>query len=146
MKTIDEHLDDPAAVSRLLRRHGITPTRQRVVIARAILSRPQHLTADQVLQLTLEAGDRVSKATIYNTLGLFSRKGLIRELTIDSQRAFYDSSTHPHHHFYDPETQQLTDVDEDALQLRLPETLPDGTEIDHVDVVIHLRPSRSSTG
>ncbi len=139
MNRPEGQLDDPSVVSRLLRRHGITPTRQRVTIARTILSRPQHLTADQVLRLTQEAGEKVSKATIYNTLGLFSRKGLIRELTVDSQRAFYDSSTHPHYHFYDPDAHRLTDIDQDSLSLDLPDRLPEGMEIDHVDVVIHLR-------
>jgi len=70
-------LGEPAAVARLLRRHGITPTRQRVEIARAILRRPQHLTADQVLQLTQQAGGKVSKATVYNTLGLPVAAGIL---------------------------------------------------------------------
>ncbi len=132
--------EDPKAVSWLLRRHGITPTRQRVVIAQAMLGRPQHLSADQVLELTRSAGSKVSKATVYNTLGLFSRKGLIRELVIDAQRSFYDSSTHPHFHFYNKTTQELTDVEQGAFDMALPEQLPEGTEIERVDVVIHLRP------
>lgn len=134
-------LDDPREVSRLLRKHGITPTRQRVVIARAMLSRPQHLSADQVLELARSSGGKVSKATVYNTLGLFSRKGLIRELIIDAQRSFYDSSTHPHFHFYNKITHELSDLEQGNFDITLPERLPDGTEIDRVDVVIHLRPS-----
>jgi len=134
-------LDDPRDVSRLLRTHGITPTRQRVVIAQAMLSRPQHLSADQVLELARSSGGKVSKATVYNTLGLFSHKGLIRELIIDAQRSFYDSSTHPHSHFYNRATQELTDVEQGSFDITLPERLPDGTEIERVDVVIHLRPS-----
>lgn len=144
MNDIRQPIEDPKEISRLLRAHGITPTRQRVVIARAILSRPQHLSADQVLEITHAAGGKVSKATVYNTLGLFSRKGLIRELTVDSQRAFYDSSTHPHFHFYNPETQQLLDIESPACRLELPDELPEGMEIDRVDVVIHLRSRRNS--
>ena len=126
---------------RLLRDHGITPTAQRVKIAMVLMERPQHLSADQVLARTNVTGKPVSKATVYNTLGLFTRHGLIQELTVDSSRAFYDSSTHGHSHFYNPETQELTDIPAGQLQLSLPETLPEGTEIDRVDVVIHLRPA-----
>jgi Fur family iron response transcriptional regulator len=130
-------------VVRLLRQHGITPTAQRVVIASAMLARPQHLTADQVLDLTRESGRKVSKATVYNTLGLFARKGLIRELSVDSNRAFYDSSTHTHAHFYNIHTQELHDVPEGALEIELPTSAPAGTEIERVEVVVHVRPKRA---
>ena len=133
------HTEQRREVVRLLRGHGITPTTQRVRIAMVLLDRPQHLSADQVLARTNDTGKPVSKATIYNTLGLFTRHGLIQELTVDSNRAFYDSSTHSHAHFYDPETQQLSDIPEGQLQLSLPEQLPEGTRIDRVEVVIHLR-------
>ncbi|PUE04795.1 MAG: hypothetical protein C3L24_02525, partial [Candidatus Sedimenticola endophacoides] len=118
----------PRETVRLLRRHGIAPTAQRIKVAGAMLARPQHLTADQVLELVNRSGRRVSKATIYNTLGLFSRKGLIRELVVDGTRAFYDSTTHPHHHFYNPQTQELTDIPAEQLEMLLPRELPDGTE------------------
>jgi len=128
---------------RLLRSYGITPTAQRVKIASAMLERPQHLSAEQVMELANQTGRRVSKATVYNTLGLFARKGLIRELTVDSTRSFYDSSTHAHHHFYDPHTQELTDIPEEQISLVLPQALPQGTEIERVEVVVHLKRKQS---
>ena len=127
-------------IIRLLRSHGIAPTAQRVKIASAMLARPQHLSAEQVLELTNREGRKVSKATIYNTLGLFTRKGLIRELIVDSSRAFYDSSTHRHHHFYNAQTQTLQDIDDEQIKVILPDSLPAGTELDKVEVVIHVRP------
>ena len=126
-------------IVRLLRSHRISPTSQRVKIATTLLTRPQHLSADQVLALANQQGRRVSKATVYNTLGLFARKGLIRELIVDSGRAFYDSSTHAHFHFYNPETQQLHDVEDGQFQFSAPEKLPPGTTIDRVEVVVHLK-------
>ncbi|MEE9357994.1 Fur family transcriptional regulator [Candidatus Vondammii sp. HM_W22] len=126
-------------MTKLLRSHGITPTIQRVKIASAILARPQHLSAEDAMQLSNESGKTVSKATVYNTLGLFARKGLIRELIVDPSRTFYDSSTHSHHHFYNPETQELSDIDEELIQISLPENLPENTEIDSIEVVVHLR-------
>ncbi len=129
------------SLSRLLREHDIIPTAQRVKIASAMLSRPQHVSADQVMVIANEDGQPVSKATVYNTLGLFARKGLIRELVVDPSRIFYDSSTHPHYHFYNRTTQELSDVFPDEVEVTLPTTLPPGTEISDVDVIIHLRPS-----
>ena len=128
-----------AEIHYLLRCHGVTPTSQRVRIATTIFAEPQHFSADQLLARTNSDGRHVSKATVYNTLELFARKGLIRQLIIDPQRVFYDSSTHPHHHFYDPETRELTDFDCDQIDIRLPANLPPGSEIANVDVIIHLR-------
>ncbi|MCP4996055.1 MAG: transcriptional repressor [Gammaproteobacteria bacterium] len=131
-------------ITKLLRSHGITPTVQRMKIATAMFDKPQHLSADQVLELTNREGKRVSKATIYNTLGLFAKKGLIRELVIDPQRTFYDSSTHNHHHYYNPETQELFDVEPGLLDIKLAGELPEGVEIDKLEVVVHLRSSASA--
>lgn len=131
-------------IVQLLRSRGITPTSQRIRITSAMLAEPQHLSADQVLQLANREGKRVSKATVYNTLGLFAKKGLIRELVVDPTRSFYDSTTHVHHHFYNPLTQELSDVEEGEIEISLPKTLPPGTEIDKVEVVIHLKPIKSS--
>ncbi len=135
-RTLDE---TKQSMTKLLRSHGITPTIQRVKIASAILARPQHVSAEDAMQLSNESGKTVSKATVYNTLGLFARKGLIRELIVDPSRTFYDSSTHSHHHFYNPETQELSDIDEELIQISLPENLPENTEIDSIEVVVHLR-------
>lgn len=122
-----------------LRQHGINPTMQRRVIAELLLARKQHLTADQVLSRLRERGHGVSKATVYNTLGLFARKGLVRELTIDPRRVVYDSNPRPHHHFYDLDTGELTDIPESSVEVsRLPRP-PKGTHMDGVDVLVRVR-------
>jgi Fur family iron response transcriptional regulator len=72
----------------LLKSHDILPTRQRLMIARVLFNRVQHLSADQVMQFVNDGRDHVSKATVYNTLGLFARKGLIREVIVDPTRVF----------------------------------------------------------
>ena len=130
-------------IVQLLRRHGISPTVQRVKIASTLLLRPQHLSAEQVLTLTNQTGRPVSKATVYNSLGLFARKGLIRELFVDQERAFYDTSTHPHHHFYNPVTQEICDIDPESVNIDLNAQPPADTEICGIEVVVHLRPKIS---
>ena len=123
----------------LLRSHEISPTHQRVEIARVLLSKPQHLSAEQVLARVNLDHAVVSKATVYNTLGLFARKGLIKEVIVDPSKVFYDPNTQPHYHFYNVDTGTLMDIDAEQVSLQgLPET-PEGMESDGVDVIIRLR-------
>lgn len=128
-----------AEIEVLLRQHGISPTQQRVEIARILFARPQHLSAEQVMHLVNGQKAVVSKATVYNTLGLFARKGLIREVIVDPTKVFYDPTTVPHHHFYNIDTGTLTDIPADAVTLGALPALPDGTVAEGVDVIIRLR-------
>ena len=118
---------------------GIRPTGQRIRIATLLLSAPQHLSAEQILAQLRAAGARVSKATVYNTLNLFALRGLIRQLSVDGSRAWFDSNVDPHYHFHDLSTGALIDVPVPAVQFsRLP-LPPAGTEVAGIDLVIRLR-------
>ena len=118
---------------------GIRPTAQRVRIAALLLSAPQHLSAEQILAQLRSAGARVSKATVYNTLNLFALHGLIRQLSVDGARAWFDSNVDPHYHFHDMTTGALIDVPVPAVEFsRLPPP-PPGTEVAGIDLVIRLR-------
>lgn len=119
---------------------GIRPTGQRVEIAMMVLTRPCHFSADQLLVNLRHAGAAVSKATVYNTLNLFSRQGLIREIAVDPQRLMYDSTTRPHHHFYLEHSGELLDIDEADLQLPALPSLPGAMEAKSIEVIIRLRP------
>ena len=100
------------------------------------------MSADQILQHLQASGSRVSKATVYNTLNLFSRRGIVQEVAVDRNRVFYDSTTGRHHHFYNVDTGELADIAPDAVEIaQLPE-LPDGTETESVEVVIRIRSRR----
>ena len=126
-------------VSALMLEHGITPTLQRVEIAQILFAKPQHLSAEDVLTMVNKTAVQVSKATVYNTLGLFAKEGLIREVIVDPTKVFYDPTTVPHHHFYNVDTGRLTDIDADTVVLeRIPE-LPQGTTAAGVDVIIRVR-------
>jgi Fur family transcriptional regulator, iron response regulator len=118
---------------------GIRPTAQRVRIATLLLSTPQHLSAEQILAQLHTAGARVSKATVYNTLNLFAAHGLIRQLSLDGSRAWFDSNVDPHYHFHDLDSGALIDVPIPAVEFsRLPPA-PPGTEVAGIDLVIRLR-------
>ena len=129
--------EDQAA--ELLHQYGILPSHQRLQIARILFTGAQHLSADRVLEILDAAGQRVSKATVYNTLGLFARKQLLREVIIDPNRVFYDTNNSAHHHFYNVDTGELSDISAEQIPVeRLPEA-PRGTVVDGVDVVIRVR-------
>lgn len=123
----------------LLRRHGINPTRQRIEIAYAILSRCEHVSADRILALANDRATETSKATVYNTLKLFVEQKLIREVIADAGRVFYDPNTAPHHHFYNVDTGELTDIDARAIEVTGLPPLPQGAVAEGVDVIVRVR-------
>ncbi|MCB1756567.1 MAG: transcriptional repressor [Gammaproteobacteria bacterium] len=126
-------------ISLLLRESGINPTPQRVNIAALLLERKQHISADEILAGVNRNSSLVSKATVYNTLNLFVEKGLIREVLIDPSRVFYDSNTCPHHHMYNVDTGQLTDIAAADLHIdKLPQ-LPEGVSLEGVDLIIRVK-------
>ncbi len=120
---------------------NINPTYQRNEIARVMLSKPQHLSADQVLTLVNADDGHVSKATVYNTLNLFVGKGLIREVAIDPTKIFYDSNTSHHHHYYNEDTGELYDFETDDMNLNPKSSLPENTVQSGVDVVVRVKNS-----
>jgi Fur family iron response transcriptional regulator len=128
-----------SGVRSLFEQHGILPTPQRVEIAGILLERPQHLSADQIIERLKASDSGVSKATVYNTLNLFAERGLVREVMVDPVRKFYDSTTRPHHHFYNLDTGELADIPDDQVAFdQLPES-PEGTERESVELLIRVR-------
>jgi Fur family iron response transcriptional regulator len=118
---------------------GILATPQRLEVAAVLLEKPQHLSADQIIDRLRKSGSAVSKATVYNTLKLFSEHGLVKEVMVDPIRKFYDSATHPHHHFYNVDTGELSDIADELVQFdKLPD-LPSGTRRASVEVLIRVR-------
>lgn len=129
------HQTDTAAT---LVQFDISVTAQRLQIANVLLSEPMHLSADQLLEKLRHNGERVSKATVYNTLKLFVDRGLIRQINLDPERTVYDSRCATHHHFHEVETGTLWDINPDDVAFsRLPQ-LPEGMEIAGVEVIIRV--------
>lgn len=126
-------------VSAALTAKGIYPTAQRLEIARVMLSRCQHLSAEDIFARVNEQGPRVSKATVYNTLKLFAEKGLVREVIVDPTKIFYDSNIFPHHHVYNVSTGELVDIEDHHLRVVGLPPLPAGTAVDGMDVIVRVR-------
>lgn len=125
-----------------LKSSGVTPTNQRVEIAQILFARPQHLSAEQILKMVNdESSSTASKATIYNTLGLFAKKGLVKEVIVDPSKVFYDSNVSKHFHFFNTDTGVLTDIPVDAINIdKLPE-LPEGTVSSGLEVIVRIQNS-----
>lgn len=136
---MDTQISDRSHVAELLRRHDIIPTHQRLVIAQALFSRKQHVSADQLLCLVNDQHEEVSKATIYNTLNLFEEKGLVRGVVVDPERVFYDTNTLPHHHFFDVESGILMDIESEGLSVEGLPPLPHGMIQEGVDIIVRIR-------
>lgn len=121
--------------------HGLKPTEQRVRVASVLMTAPKHLTAEQILAAVRETGERVSKATVYNTLKVLADHGLVRAIHLDPERSVYDSTRAPHHHFHDLETGELRDIHPDDIAFSRFPALPEGMEAE-VEVVVRLRKKR----
>ncbi|HKU15917.1 MAG TPA: Fur family transcriptional regulator [Steroidobacteraceae bacterium] len=124
-----------------LEAHGLKATEQRVRIAELLMSVPTHMTAEQILAAVRRGGERVSKATVYNTLKVLAQRGLVRQIHLDPDRSVYDSTRTPHHHFHDLESGELRDIDPNDIAFSRFPTLPEGMEAE-VEVVIRLRKKR----
>jgi Fur family iron response transcriptional regulator len=123
----------------MLRRHGVSPTHQRIEIAYALFARGEHLSADQILATVNNRHSETSKATVYNTLNLFLEKKLIREVIVDPHKVFYDPNTDAHHHIYNLDTGELTDIDASQIEISgLPQP-PEGMVTDGVDIIVRVR-------
>lgn len=126
----------------LLRSHGIHPTSQRVIITQLLFMQSTHMSAEDVYRLVNMDNRRVSKATVYNTLGLLADKGVVREVIADPTRIFYDPNTAPHHHFFDVVTGELTDISAEQIHVSGLPALPNGAHLEGVDVIVRLRAAK----
>lgn len=129
-------------IAALLESRGIQVTEQRVWVLQTLFRDKAHLSADDVFRAVNQGGRHISKATVYNALGLLSQKGVIREVIADPDRIFYDPTTTPHHHFYNVDTGQLSDIDGNGVEVNGLPSLPDGTQLDGVDIIIRLRSAK----
>ena len=123
---------------------GLRPTRQRRQLA-ALLFRGgnRHVTAEMLHREAQREGIRVAVATVYNTLHQFTEAGLLREINIGASRTWFDTNTDAHHHFFDTQSHELTDIPADLVSVSGMPAPPDGTAIDRVDVVIRVTPEGS---
>ena len=135
----DEQVMTALSIDDRLKSSGLRPTRQRTLLAGLLFGAgDRHVTAEMLHEEAVGVGERVSLATVYNTLHQFKSAGLLREIAIDGQRAYFDTNTSNHNHFYIEKAGVLMDIPSDAIRVDgLPEP-PPGMKISHIDVVVRL--------
>jgi len=123
----------------------LRPTRQRLSLATLLVGdgEHRHVTAEGLHASSVAAGDKVSLATVYNTLRAFCDVGLVQEVTVDGTRSYFDTRMDDHPHFYLEGCGTLTDAPTAELQIKSLPEVPEGYEIAKVDVVIRLRKTAS---
>jgi Fur family transcriptional regulator, iron response regulator len=136
-----ENTQSAGDVAQRLREAGLRPTRQRLMLGELLFSKgDRHVSAEMLHIEVIEAGEQVSLATVYNTLHQFTEAGLLRELAVDGSKAYFDTNTSNHNHFFVEDRGELIDIDGDNIRVDgLPEP-PEGMRISHIDVVVRLVP------
>ena len=124
-----------------LEEHGIQPSAQRVAVAEYVLYTTDHPSADQVWAEVKRSFPMLSRATVYNTLNLFTEKGLLRELVLAEGKVVFDPKLEPHHHFLDEETGEIVDVPWNALDVRRVHQL-NGFDVHEYQVVMRGKKTR----
>ncbi len=126
-------------VIKRLRAAGLRPTKQRIALASMMFTgEDRHFSAEQLHGEAVAGGIAVSLATVYNSLHQFTNAGLLREITVDSGRSYFDTNTSDHHHFYFEGSRRLADIAADDVVLsQIPEP-PAGAKISRIDVIVRV--------
>jgi Fur family iron response transcriptional regulator len=127
------------SIGERLREAGLRPTRQRMLLGQLLFGQgDRHVTAEMLHDEAVRSGERVSLATVYNTLHQFCEAGLLRELAIEGSKAYFDTNTSSHSHFYIEGEGRLMDICHEQLQIQGVPEPPEGMKIRHIDVVVRL--------
>ena len=131
----------PERSAEWLKTGGLRPTRQRLALAELLVGdgMDRHVTAEGLYALSLGAGERVSLATVYNTLRAFCDAGLMNEVVVDGSKSYFDTRIDDHPHFYWEDSHSLTDAPAEELEIASLPQVPAGMAVSRVDVVIRLR-------
>ena len=124
-----------------LRSSGLRPTRQRLKICQILFDSKEtfHFTIKELAKvIENQANIKVSLATVYNTINAFKNKGYIKEISLNSDKTYFDTNTTNHHHFYNETTSELIDFhDKDVEEIKLRKNLP-GKKIKSIEVLVKV--------
>ena len=125
-----------------LRNSGLRPTKQRLKICEVLFDSEKtfHFTINDLAKIIEKnTNEKISLATVYNTIHAFNKKGYVKEVTISNDKTYFDTNTTSHHHFYDLRTNELIDIDSEKIQLKHVPQPPKGKKINGIEVVINVR-------
>ena len=126
-----------------LRSVGLRPTRQRMALGWILFAKGErHLTAEMLYEEATRAKVPVSLATVYNTLNQLTDAGLLRQVSVDGSKTYFDTNVTAHHHYYLENSHELVDIPDPHLALAKMPDVPEGYEISRIDMVVRLRKKR----
>ena len=124
-----------------LRESGLRPTKQRLKICEVLFDTEKtfHFTINDLVKIiSKKLSEKISLATIYNTVHAFKKKGYLKEISINSDKSYFDTNTKTHHHFFDNSTKKLTDINDDQVEkVKINTSLP-GKKITSVEVLVRV--------
>ena len=124
-----------------LRSSGLRPTKQRLKICEVLINRDStfHFTINDLAKnISNQLGEKISLATVYNTIHAFKNKGYLKEISINSDKSYFDTNTTNHHHFFDEDTNELIDCDEQVIQTPHIKKNITGKKINSVEVLVKV--------
>ena len=125
-----------------LRNSSLRPTKQRLKICEVLFDSEKtfHFTINDLVKIIEKnTNEKISLATVYNTIHAFNKKGYVKEVTISNDKTYFDTNTTSHHHFYDLRTNELIDIDSEKIQLKHVPQPPKGKKINGIEVVINVK-------
>tara|TARA_B100001540_G_scaffold48513_1_gene43534 strand:- start:42 stop:458 length:417 start_codon:yes stop_codon:yes gene_type:complete len=124
-----------------LRKSGLRPTKQRLKICNVLFNSDKtfHFTInDLVKKIELVDNQKISLATVYNTVHAFEKKGYLKEIAINSSQTYFDTNTTDHHHFFDEKHKELIDLEnEDVLPIKIKKTIS-GKKIKSLELLVRI--------
>ena len=124
-----------------LRNSGLRPTKQRLKICEVLFERDKtfHFSINDLTKiLQNDHNEKISLATVYNTVHAFQRKGHLKEINIGNDMSYFDTNTKSHHHFYDKNTKELIDINSQEVEIKKNPTPPGGKKIEDIEVIFKI--------
>jgi Fur family iron response transcriptional regulator len=129
-----------AGAAERLRAAGLRPTRQRAALAALLFqTEDRHVSAEALHAEAIQAGFKISLATVYNTLHQFTEAGLLQQVVVDASRSYFDTNVGDHQHFYSPEGETLIDIPGQDIKVTGCPAAPKGMAVERVDVIVRLK-------
>ena len=137
-------MDDNRIIIEKLRSSGLRPTKQRLEICKLLFDRKKtfHFTISDLSKILIkETDEKISLATIYNTVHSFTKKEYLKEISVNSEKSYFDTNTSNHHHFIDESTNEIVDLHaNDLSNIKIKKNLP-GKKIKSIEVLVKIENS-----
>ena len=124
-----------------LKSSGMRPTKQRLAICKMLFGRSEtfHFSIENLKKIfEKNTKNRISLATLYNTVNAFRKNGYLKEISLKGNKTFYDTNTKNHHHFYDEDTGKLIDIKSEDVLVSKVSRIPNGKKVREIEVTVRI--------